>query len=82
METGMGLYLCNTKEKSLEARKPLWWGYLHVNGTLQVKRFFHINDILEAQESPFVERANGPYPAADREEAIKNLQILLEGAHI
>ena len=19
---------------------PLWWGYLHVNGTVQVKRFF------------------------------------------
>ena len=33
-----------------------WWAYLHVNGTIQVKRLFDHNDIYEAQQSPFVGR--------------------------
>jgi len=31
-----------------------WWGYIHENGTLHVKRFFGAEDIWEAEASPFV----------------------------
>lgn len=52
-----------------------WWGYLHVEGTLQVKRYFGPRDIKEAQESPFVDIVHGPFSADGREQA---LQILSE----
>ena len=38
-----------------------WWGYLHVEGTLQVKRYFGPRDIEEAHESPFVDMVHGPF---------------------
>lgn len=33
-----------------------WWWYLHINGSIQVKRFYDKRDLDEARESPFVER--------------------------
>ena len=51
--------------------KNLWWGYVHTTGTLQAKRYFEPLDIDEARESPFVQEAFGPFPADDREEALK-----------
>lgn len=50
-----------------------WWGYLHVEGTLQVKRYFGPRDIKEAQESPFVDIVHGPFLAQDRDDALKIL---------
>ena len=57
----------------------LWWGYKHINGTLQIKRFFSQLDIMEAEESPFVEEYSGPYPADNREEALQKLKEKLMG---
>lgn len=51
--------------------KNLWWGYKHTSGTYQAKRYFAPIDIQEAQESPFCERAVGPFEAEDRDEALK-----------
>jgi len=51
-----------------------WWGYLHVEGTLQVKRYFGPMDISEAQESPFVDIVAGPWECKNREEAIEKLK--------
>lgn len=48
-----------------------WWGYLHTNGHVQVKRFFDQLDLDEANESPFVQRVTEPFEANDRDEAIK-----------
>lgn len=48
-----------------------WWGYLHTNGTIQVKRFFDTLDIIEAADSPFVQRTTGPFNAVDRADAVK-----------
>lgn len=48
----------------------LWWGYIHVNKTIQVKRYFEPLDIQEANESPFVEQTFGPFEAKNREDAI------------
>lgn len=50
--------------------KLQWWGYLHVNGTVQVKRFFDQGDLTEARGSDFVERVVGPFDATDRSDAI------------
>ena len=51
-----------------------WWGYKHVNGTYQVKRYFDPLDISEAHESPFVDLVSGPWPCNSRDEAIEKLK--------
>jgi hypothetical protein len=48
----------------------LWWGYLHVNETIQAKRYFGPEDLKEAHESQFVAKVVGPFPAEDREDAL------------
>lgn len=48
-----------------------WWGYLHTNGTVQVKRYFDAEDLREARESPFVRRVCEPFDATDRSEALR-----------
>lgn len=54
--------------------KNKWWGYLHINGTIQAKRFFSRLDVSEAMDSPFVDRVWGPFEAEDRDEALKILE--------
>lgn len=48
-----------------------WWGYLHVAGTVQVKRYFGHRDTGEARVSPFVARVVGPFMAKGREDALR-----------
>ena len=50
-----------------------WWGYLHTNGSIQVKRYFDRRDLEEAEESPFVSSYCPPFDAENREEALKIL---------
>lgn len=57
-----------------------WWGYLHVEGSIQVKRY-HNNfpeDIEDARISPFVKQVFGPFQALDREEAIRTIQQMIQ----
>ena len=56
--------------------KILWWGYIHQNGSIQVKRYFSYLDLQEALESPFVERVYGHFHADSREEAINHIKEL------
>jgi hypothetical protein len=51
-------------EKSLS-----WWGYMHSNGDIQVKRYFGPQDIVEARTSPFVHQIVGPFKAFGRADA-------------
>lgn len=53
-----------------ELTKNLWWGYKHVYGTLQVKRYFDQRDLTEAMESDFVQQLVPPFEAANRDEAL------------
>lgn len=55
-----------------------WWGYKHVSGTYQAKRYFDRLDITEAQESPFCEVVVGPFLAKDREDALEQVKKLIE----
>jgi hypothetical protein len=56
-----------------------WWGYIHENNSLHVKRFFDMRDIEEANESPFVSRVYGPWEVNSREEALLKLHLSTEG---
>lgn len=56
-----------------------WWGYKHVNGSLQVKRYFDLRDIEEARESSFVQYVTGPFDARDREHALQICKQKLGG---
>jgi len=47
-----------------------WWAYLHINGTVQVKRFFDQGDLDEARQSDFVVRVVGPFAVDSREQAL------------
>jgi hypothetical protein len=51
-----------------------WWGYLHTEGTLHVKRCFDQRDIDEEYKSPFVSMVAGPWECKNREEALKKLK--------
>lgn len=57
----------------------LWWGYLHINNNVQVKRYFDKRDIEEAFVSDFVNKVtDNPFPAKNREEALKICKELLK----
>jgi hypothetical protein len=51
-----------------------WWGYVHVDGSLHVKRYFGPDDLSEARESDFVQEVYGPWKVNTREEAIEKLK--------
>ena len=48
-----------------------WWGYLHINNTIQVKRYFDCEDLHEANASPFVKIVVNPFKATGRENALE-----------
>lgn len=54
--------------------KIQYWGYLHINNTLHVKRFFDYTDISEALASPFVKRTAGPFFADNIDNALQILK--------
>ena len=51
----------------------MWWGYLHANNTVQVKRWFgdHEDYQGDCRNNPFVQRVVKPFEANTQEEAIK-----------
>lgn len=51
----------------------LWWGYIHINMSLQVKRYFDKMDLARANESDFVLHVFQPFYATDRQDAINKL---------
>jgi len=51
-----------------------WWGYRHINDTLQVKRFFSWQDMEEAEDSDMVKITAGPFEAKDRMDALNKLK--------
>lgn len=53
-----------------------WWGYIHENGSIQVKRYFDQEDIDDALESPFVAKVIRPFEAESRDDAIRHIQNL------
>jgi len=56
-----------------------WWGYLHQNGSLHVKRYFDEEAISEAHESPFCWIIAGPWECAGHDEALIKLKAEIKG---
>jgi len=61
-------------EQKIGSSSLHWWGYLHNEGSLHVKRFFDRRDLTEAWDSPFVAAVYGPWPVDNRDGAIKKLE--------
>ena len=57
-------------------KKSLWWGYRHVNGSYQVRRYYDLKGIQEADESEFTVYTKGPFAAGNREDALLILKRL------
>ena len=59
--------------------KVMWWGYLHQNGTLQLKRWFgdHADYTSDCHGNDFVQRVVKPYHAENREAAMQILKTEL-----
>lgn len=53
--------------------KTQFWGYIHTEGTMHIKRYFGPLDIEEAYESPFCTCIRGPVEADTLELAKKRL---------
>lgn len=51
----------------------MWWGYLHQNNTIQVKRWFgdHKDYTDDCNGNEFVQRVVPPFHASTREEAVR-----------
>ena len=51
-----------------------WWGYLHTDDSLHVKRYFSSRDKEEAYESDFVMSVHGPWEVSSKERALDKLK--------
>lgn len=60
------------------AEKFEWWGYIHENNTIQVKRYWDKQDLQDARESDFVQRVFGPFLVSGKEEAIEKIKEIIE----
>ena len=54
-----------------------WFGYRHIDGTLHAKRFFDHRDIMEAEESLFVDRVVPVFSAKDTWSAMEYIQTFI-----
>lgn len=54
-------------------RETMWWGYLHQNGSIQVKRWFgdHEDYTTDCYGNDFVQKVVPPFSAPDREKALE-----------
>ena len=60
----------------------MWWGYLHSNGTLQLKRWFgdYEDYTTDCIGNPFVKEVAMPFEASDHVEALSILKEKLKNA--
>lgn len=59
-------------EETNNNNEPLeWWGYIHTDGTLHIKRYLSETQILDALNSDFVKVISGRVYADDKKEATK-----------
>ena len=54
-----------------------WWAYKSTNGEIKLKRYFGIDDLNDADESPFVKNRTNEFFAKNREEAYKIAERML-----
>jgi hypothetical protein len=61
--------------------KNLWWGYLHQNGSLIIKRYLSEDDVLEALESDFCVKIFNPFWATTRQDALNQINNKLKNGN-
>ena len=61
----------------MENSKMSFWGYLHINGTVQVKCYFGPDDVAEAEESDFCITALGSDKFESMVDAVKYYEGVL-----
>lgn len=54
----------------MEMEQNLWWGYKHISGTYQAKRYWGASELQEAQRSDFVDQVVQPFNCKNRDEAL------------
>lgn len=59
----------------------MWWGYLHSNNTIQLKRWWgdHQDYTTDCENNPFVQEVVEPFEANTYEEAWSIIQQKLGG---
>jgi hypothetical protein len=64
----------------MDANTTNWWGYLHSNGTVQVKRWFgdHKDYTEDCEGNDFVVRVVRPFAADSREAAERHIINVLK----
>jgi len=55
----------------------MWWGYIHINGELIIKRYYDSQDVILAHDSPFVVKVLGPIKSDNRVDAENSLRQLI-----
>ena len=57
----------------------MWWGYLHSNNTIQVKRWFgdHKDYTEDCEGNPFVVQVVRPFRADSRDHALEEIRRVL-----
>jgi hypothetical protein len=57
----------------------MWWGYLHQNGSIQLKRWWgdHKDYTDDCYDNEFVQRVVKPFKANDQKEAFNILKTCL-----
>ena len=60
----------------------MWWGYVHQNGTVQLKRWFgdHADYTTDCEGNDFVQYVVPPFVANTREEALSEMSSKLNRA--
>jgi hypothetical protein len=63
-----------------ELKGTWWWGYLHLNGTIQLKRWFGDTEDYEGdcENNPFTVKIVKPFMAPDYNYAFKELESRLK----
>jgi len=58
----------------------MWWGYLHCNGTIQIKRWFgdHKDYTEDCEGNDFIVCVVTPFIADTRETAVAHIQAELK----
>jgi hypothetical protein len=51
-----------------------WWGYVHADKSLHVKRYFGTRDLDDAYDSDFVRDVYGPWEVDSRAAALLKLK--------
>lgn len=59
-----------------------WWGYVHKNGAIAVKRYFNDEDLKAARESDLVTMVINPFFAVGRDDAYDRIDEIMDKARI